>query len=379
MTARWLGLLVLGASGACTYDFEAYRKAPDPAETADSDKPAASAGADPRQIPDGATLPSDDAPAGPGGARCDGPARCLSGVCCNHQCTHGWQALASQTDATLRAIIGTAPNDVMAVGDGGAALHYDGAAWRAIPPGVQTDLRAVAAVERGRYIAVGNRGAILEYGFNAGEPTWHAVDAPTRVPLNAVVADDRGNVYAAGHQGVVLQRRAGTWRKRDTSHDDVTFTSLVVADGALYAVGTGLAGAVVFTVDDTAVRWLGVAPVDPQVAAADGQTLLIGGPPRAGGPTALYRYQATRPSDAAWEALAAPPDPFLTALWRTPEALFAATEDTAGVDRIAMRTHDGSPWQPLWQADGDVAITALWGADACTMFAVGHEGLILRR
>jgi photosystem II stability/assembly factor-like uncharacterized protein len=62
----------------------------------------------------------------------------------------------------LALIRGTAHNDVYAVGDGGAILHYDGVSWELQSPLLlTTNLNAIVGVSRQAIFAVGDAGTVL--------------------------------------------------------------------------------------------------------------------------------------------------------------------------------------------------------------------------
>ena len=54
-----------------------------------------------------------------------------------------------------------AANDVWAVGDGGALVHYDGASWSNVSSGVTTDLRSLWAADATHVWMVGASGRVL--------------------------------------------------------------------------------------------------------------------------------------------------------------------------------------------------------------------------
>lgn len=126
----------------------------------------------------------------------------------------GWNAVGSGQTNTLRAIAGTTPAAVIAVGDAGTIVGYDGG-WRALRSGADVTLRDVI-VEPGLWIA-GDAGTLLTAGPSVG--TFRRVDLGTFCDLVGLFAKD-GDVWVVGrapsgggvwrlHDGVVAQRWGG--------------------------------------------------------------------------------------------------------------------------------------------------------------------------
>jgi len=108
--------------------------------------------------------------------------------------------LQYRTEGPLLAIWGSAHNDIWAVGDSGAVVHFDGAHWSRSRSPVNTALRGVWASDRDAYWAVGDAGVILYYDGAA----WLRVSSPTTANLHSVWGAARNDVWAVGDNGVVL-------------------------------------------------------------------------------------------------------------------------------------------------------------------------------
>jgi hypothetical protein len=89
---------------------------------------------------------------------------------------------------------GSGPNDVVAVGFGGLALHYDGQQWLTESSGTAADLRAVWGTDPDNVIAVGKGGALVRRSGGV----WQPMDSGTTLDLNGVWASGPGDVYAVG-------------------------------------------------------------------------------------------------------------------------------------------------------------------------------------
>ena len=98
---------------------------------------------------------------------------------------------------------GRTRDDVFAVGERGAILHFDGTAWHAERSGTEDDLAAVAGTAD-QVFAVGAGGTILRRQSDA---TWVREPTPTRATLRDVELTGDG-WFAVGDDGVVLRRGA---------------------------------------------------------------------------------------------------------------------------------------------------------------------------
>jgi hypothetical protein len=263
-----------------------------------------------------------------------------------------WTLVASGTSSDLRAVWGAAPDDVWAVGDGGAALHWNGAAWSPTFTGGAASLTGVWTAHASDAWAVGTnpgdaspvalrwdgfrwapammppRGRSAPRGVwgSAADSVW-VVGAPEspdtaiarwdgarwtpeflgamRPPDLAQVAGASAfDVWAAGEGPLAFHRAASGWEPPVVAPRGVILNGAlcVTRDGALWAATTGnavlrFAGATwtSFTPGLTRVRGLGCGQSDSVWAVGDGG-------------------RAARWNGAAWSSTAVP-RPALTAVW----------------------------------------------------------------
>ncbi len=119
----------------------------------------------------------------------------------------GWNGVPSPTSAALFGIHGSGPTDIWAVGGGGGTtLHYDGSTWTAVPNPSMQALRAVWSVAPTSAWAVGALGTVLRYEGSA----WKDVSNPTMRTLYGVWAASADDVFVAGDLGAG-RWRAGAW------------------------------------------------------------------------------------------------------------------------------------------------------------------------
>ncbi len=123
----------------------------------------------------------------------------------------GWtlEVVPAAGGATLRGVFATPSGEVVAVGDNGVALFYDGADWIAEETPVVSRLMAVhgRADDEGfisEAWAVGDDGRILRRA--GGE--WQVACHPVGSALYSVFAHPDGDVWAAGDNGIILRGRA---------------------------------------------------------------------------------------------------------------------------------------------------------------------------
>ena len=91
----------------------------------------------------------------------DGPGGLIA-----HRSEAGWAKVEITVPEQLSAISGSGANDVWAVGEHGAVLHFDGQRWTRERSGAARSLGAVFALPEGDVLAVGTRGAILRRARN---------------------------------------------------------------------------------------------------------------------------------------------------------------------------------------------------------------------
>ena len=93
-----------------------------------------------------------------------------------------WSPTTLPVATTINALWGSAPDDVFAVGRGGAIFHHDGLSWTAQDSGTTANLNAVAGRAADDVFAVGDGGVILHYDG----ASWSKLFSPTAGDLQAV-------------------------------------------------------------------------------------------------------------------------------------------------------------------------------------------------
>jgi hypothetical protein len=104
------------------------------------------------------------------------------------------------TSQYLRAVYAAAPNNVWAVGDAGAIIHFDGTDWSSSTSGVTQPLYAITGSGSTLW-AAGAGGVILK---KVGAGAWTVEQSGTTRTINALHATSATDVWAGGDQGLLL-------------------------------------------------------------------------------------------------------------------------------------------------------------------------------
>ncbi|MBW1757481.1 MAG: hypothetical protein JRD92_17005 [Deltaproteobacteria bacterium] len=134
---------------------------------------------------------------------------------------------------TLRAAWGP-PDNIIAVGDDGAALLYDGSQWDAMTTNTAERLFGVWGSAADDVFAVGGAGAIVRFNGVA----WGGMVSGTTATLLDVWGTGPDNVYAVGGDGVILRYDGVSWSPQASS-SDTTLTSIIGFSETSIYVTTG--------------------------------------------------------------------------------------------------------------------------------------------
>jgi hypothetical protein len=95
------------------------------------------------------------------------------------------------------AHVGSANDDVWAVGENGTIVRYAGSSWQTIPSGTNTELSSVFAITKNDAWAIGV-GVVLHWTGSA----WTPVDTGTAQTYRTVWASGPDDVWLGGSDGV---------------------------------------------------------------------------------------------------------------------------------------------------------------------------------
>jgi hypothetical protein len=110
-----------------------------------------------------------------------------------------WSQLTIPDVPTLRAVWGSGPRDVFAVGGGGTVLHYDGSTWKIMAAPKTQSLNGVWGTGPGDVFAVGT-GAIMHYDGIS----WTPMRSDVAATLSGVWGQGP-SVFAVGAAGAITR------------------------------------------------------------------------------------------------------------------------------------------------------------------------------
>jgi hypothetical protein len=99
---------------------------------------------------------------------------------------------------------GTGPNNIWAVGDGGAILHFNGSGWSNVASGTTQRLRAITGTDANHVWFAGDTGVMLFWNGS----TLSAQQSGTTRAINSLWALAPNDVWAVGSAGLILHRGA---------------------------------------------------------------------------------------------------------------------------------------------------------------------------
>lgn len=148
---------------------------------------------------------------------------------------HGgvWGREDAGTDALLRWVWGSGPDDVWVAGDGGTVRRFDGVTWRPVELGTTRAVRGAWRAPDGDTLLVGDDGLLME----GREGVFRSRREGPSMDLFAIAGD-----WAGGEDGALLYRTAdGRWFARKVPTDRPIAALAMLADGrVLAAAGPGL-------------------------------------------------------------------------------------------------------------------------------------------
>lgn len=278
------------------------------------------------------------------------------------------------------ALWGSSPTDLYFVGTAGTIAHYDGSKFTTTSlheplTGVGAPLTSLAATSSGELLAVGDFGAALLWNGTTWTPRPDDVHRRYRAlsgsgdRLLAIVQDLRATT------GSELGRWTGTAFSAETlpSSTDLravhSTNTIAVAVGAsdliLQRSGTG-------TWSRATVETPGTTVLRAAYALSSSNVWVVGGGdffdnPSANPPRILHS------DGTSYRSVPCPvSDVILRGLW----AASATAAWAVGSDGTALRWN-GTAWQPV-PLTTLATLNAVWGRDPSTVYAVGQNGTILR-
>ncbi|MFH2005157.1 MAG: hypothetical protein ABI333_01090 [bacterium] len=142
-----------------------------------------------------------------------------------HYDGRAWKAVPGPKKVSLRDMWTGGPKDAWAVGEKGTILRWDGARWSSAPSGTKVLLRGIWGSGPQHVWAVGDKGTLLRYDGTA----WKAVRSPTREKLHDIWGSSKQDVWVAGDKGIVLRYDGKRWSKVTVGTE---FTTIIRVSGS---------------------------------------------------------------------------------------------------------------------------------------------------
>jgi hypothetical protein len=236
-----------------------------------------------------------------------GPLCTYHGVC--------WASPLPQGN-TLHAVRALAADRVIAVGDRGTVLAWDGHAWSLEDTPTRERLLGLAQAPGGDLFAVGEHGTILRRprasDAGGGGASWTAMTSGTEATLRAIVAVAATDVLVGG-DGIALHFDGTAWTRETLPAaevpDGTSFVALARHEGTVHALGSrtldgGAPQRTVLARD--ASGWHALSTVAADVGSLcslpDGNLVLSGSSARHGDGRTWHEqsFGVDRPLDAIW-------------------------------------------------------------------------------
>jgi cysteine-rich repeat protein len=253
-----------------------------------------------------------------------------------------------------RALWGTGPNDVYALGSGVGVQRYNGLAWSSTSSSsLYNDIWGTG----GTVFAVG--GSIADTNAIAGRfngASWTPWTLTTTPDLNGVWGTSAANVYAVGGGGTIVQfDGVNTWNKLTSNTTADLFAVWGTASNNIYAVGSG-------TIMRFQSSWQEVATV-PGVVLRDIWGASANDIWAVGDATIMHWDGST------WRAMnAGVPGIQLSTVWGTSGEVLAS-----GANNLVH--YVGGRWLPVRTPNNFVA-QAAWGTGDLTLLLGGDDGAV---
>jgi hypothetical protein len=160
-----------------------------------------------------------------------------------------WKTKNSPSFNHLNAVWGTSQSNVIAVGNYGTAIHYDGQIWSLMKTGTTDNLYDVWGNSKNNYYAVGSSGTILHYdGFG-----WQRMPSSISVDLLAIDGLSSDSIYAGGVGQDIFHFDGFQWEKAVMNHDLGYLSGNTLSDMWTYTenalIGVGYSGKNLFEND----------------------------------------------------------------------------------------------------------------------------------
>lgn len=259
----------------------------------------------------------------------------------------------------LRAIAGSATNDLWAVGESGTIWHSDGTPWQQSSTGRAVAMNSVWATDSQNVWAVGDNGSVLRYTGSY----FKAVSVGTSLILNGVWAASATDVWVVGTGGLILHYDGNSWIKQQSGTDRTLRAVFGLSANRVFAVGD----------DGIAVTWNGTNwTVMPTSSSASLHTVWAASATDVWAAGETGKVLHSNNGAAFTDPVAAPTTiATLEGLWGTGVNDFWVTADTA------LFHYKNGSWSSATPSPGVSGLHGIWGSSASDLYATGQAGALL--
>ncbi len=323
------------------------------------------------------------------GDNCQFGYECVSGDCCGGKCTYGWTQMPGvPATADLNAIWGTSATDLFAVGAGGVILRYNGSTWQTMTSNTSNALNGVWGSSGTNILAVGGNRTVMRYNGTS----WASANSgvPTGAVLNDVWVSSDTLAYAVGNGGVILRWNGTSWSSMTSGTTvnlyDIDGSSGTIFAGGGMAISDGIGG----SCDGRVLRLDGSTWTDLAVDGLCVGSVVGGATPAvvASGVSIPFMIgcgsaEIRENSGATWNSVAV--GHIVRSLWRGADSIYGLGVCVTSYFgcQAAVYTRSDTGWTYRFVDAGSVEqcanLHSVWGANDCSIFAVGDGGTVLRK
>ena len=162
-----------------------------------------------------------------------------------HYDGNSWERMTSPVSDWLYGVWGNSENNVYAVGQSGTILKLNGAAWTEIPKVTSNYLTDIFGIQASIF-AVGYNGTILQYDGSS----WKQMSSGTSEHFECVWGTSTDDVYAGGFDGI-YHYNGNQWKKMESSHTGILYDIWGSSPNDIFAVGFNTDGGLILHYDGT--------------------------------------------------------------------------------------------------------------------------------
>jgi len=287
-------------------------------------------------------------------------------VCTAATAQAAWKTQSSPTTDQLRAVSGYSENRILAVGNYGTIIFYNGTEWQNVSGITEKTLYGVWWASKNEAFVVGDNGLILH--FNGAE--WAPMNSGYTQRLRNVWGTSASDVFAVGESGTILHYDGSSWKKM-ACPTPLTVQGIWGNSGSdVYAVGGASASDTTtgsFIIHYDGSQWTTqevlITPQRFHDVWGDGSTVFTAG--EAG---AIFFSEN---EGAQWAEMNSKTLETFRGLWGTTPTNVYAVGDFG-----TILHYDGSAWQPM-SSGTTLRLFSIWGSSQESIYAVGDGGLVL--